>query len=86
MLDKVNSLKRKRKDADVGNDEFDIQLEDAITDKKQARDDKYRLGKQPNRKRLAKNAKFGSGHRRGERKNTAESSMDVGSFRNKRRR
>ena len=90
MLDKINGLKRKRKDMDASNnDEFDVQLEDAIGDKKKSRDDKFKLGnkaKQPNRKRLAKNSKYGSGHRRGDRKNTSESSMDMSGFRNKRRK
>lgn len=92
MLDKVNNLKRKNKDVSAANDDFDVQLDDAIGDKKKERDQKYKLGNKtnsrqpPNRKRLAKNSKFGSGHKRGERKNTSESSMDLGGYKNKRRR
>lgn len=86
MLDKVNSLRRK--DGRGAGDDFDVQLEDALTDKKAARNEQYKLSasrQPPNRKRLAKNARFGSGHKRNERKNTAESSMDLG-YKSKRRR
>jgi len=89
MLDKINGLKRKRKEGNADDDEFGVQIEDALTDKRKARDDKYKLGnqtkKQPNRKRIAKNNRYGSGHKRGERSNTKESSMDVSGFRNRRK-
>lgn len=88
-LDKVNSLKRKRKNQEVpGGDEFEVHLEDALKDKKKERDDKYRLGNRaPNNKRQAKNNKYGyGGKKKGSRSNTAESSMDISGFQNKRRR
>lgn len=93
-LEKIQGLKRKRKNnADFDDDQFVVEVEDALSDKKKNRDDKYKLGnrkggnaKLPNRKRMAKNNKYGSGHKRGERRNTAESSMDVGDFKNKRRK
>lgn len=93
-LDKIQGLKRKRKNnADLDDDKFGVEVEDALSDKKKTRDEKYKLGnqrggnsKQPNRKRMAKNSKYGSGHKRGERRNTAESSMETGDFRNKRRK
>lgn len=93
VLDKIQGLKRKRKNADIDGDQFGVEVEDALSDKKQQRDDRFKLGnqrgaqkKQPNRKRMAKNQKYGSGHRRGEKKNSADSSMDVSSFSNKRRK
>lgn len=93
VLDKIQGLKRKRKNADIDGDQFSVEVEDALTDKKRSRDEKFKLGnqrgaqkKQPNRKRMAKNQKYGSGHRRGEKKNTADSSMDVSGFSNRRRK
>lgn len=93
VLDKIQGLKRKRKNADIDGDQFGVEVEDALSDKKQQRDERFKLGnqrgaqkKQPNRKRMAKNQKYGSGHRKGEKKNSADSSMDVSSFSNKRRK
>lgn len=88
-LEKVNSLKRKRRNQELpGEDEFEVQLADALKDKRKERDQKYKLGNRaPNSKRQSKNSRYGyGGKKRGSRSNTAESSMDTSGFKNKRRR
>lgn len=76
-LEKIKSLKRKRGNNELSNDDdFQIALEEAT---KEELSDKKR--KKPNSKRLAKNAKFGyGGKKRGQRSNDANSSADVSDF------
>ncbi|CCE83418.1 Piso0_003993 [Millerozyma farinosa CBS 7064] len=76
-LEKIKSLKRKRGNNELSNDDdFQIALEEAT---KEESSDKKR--KKPNTKRLAKNAKFGyGGKKRGQRANDANSSADVSDF------
>lgn len=76
-LEKIKSLKRKRGNNELSNDDdFQIALEEAT---KEELSDRKR--KKPNSKRLAKNAKFGyGGKKRGQRANDANSSADVSGF------
>jgi rRNA-processing protein EBP2 len=70
-LDKIKSLKRKRRDGKVDADDFDVELDQVLTDKP---------GKKVkgNPKRDAKNNKYGSGgKKRGMKSNTRESLDNV---------
>ncbi|EDO18527.1 hypothetical protein Kpol_2001p32 [Vanderwaltozyma polyspora DSM 70294] len=70
-LDKIKSLKKKRKHNEISNDDFDVGVEEAAAVEK----------KGPNAKRAAKNSKYGQGGmKRFKRKNDADSSMDVTGF------
>lgn len=76
-LDKIKSLKKKRGGV-ANDDEFQIALEEATREDKH--DSKRR---KPNGKRLAKDAKYGSGGmKRFKRSNDAKSSADVSDFSN----
>lgn len=82
-LDKIKNLKRKRANDDVSTDQFDVEIEDALRDKKQERDSKFKLG---NTKRQAKNQKYGFGGKKsGSKRNTSESTMDISSFQHSRK-
>lgn len=76
-LDKIKSLK-KRKGGDLTtDDDFQIALEEATTEEHENK------RRKPNGKRLAKNAKFGSGGmKRFKRSNDKDSSADVSGFSN----
>ncbi|ANZ75347.1 BA75_01972T0 [Komagataella pastoris] len=75
-LDKIKSLKRKRKDQELGDDDFAIALEEAAATNEE-RHDRHK----PNGKRLAKNSKYGQGGmKRFKRKNDAESSADLSEY------
>ncbi|ODV95652.1 hypothetical protein PACTADRAFT_3342 [Pachysolen tannophilus NRRL Y-2460] len=84
-LEKIKSLKKKRQGNEISNDDFDIAIEEATAAKEEYKDkhDKNGRGK-PNNKRLAKNAKYGSGGmKRFKRKNDAASSADISGFSSK---
>ncbi|KAM9913180.1 hypothetical protein OXX69_001820 [Metschnikowia pulcherrima] len=72
-LDRIKSLKKKRGANELSNDsEFQIALEEATAE------DRPQKRAKPNGKRLAKDAKYGSGgQKRGMRRNDAESSADI---------
>lgn len=73
---RVESLKRKRQGGLVGDDEFDVQLEDAIADKPRERRPK------PKMSRTSRDQKFGfGGKKRWNKSNTAESTDDFGGAR-----
>ncbi|EMG50814.1 EBP2 rRNA-processing protein EBP2 [Candida maltosa Xu316] len=78
-LDKIKSLKKKRNANEISNDDdFQIALEEATAANDYNNSNKRR---KPNSKRLAKDAKYGSGGmKRGLRKNDAESSADISGF------
>ncbi|KAG2223867.1 hypothetical protein INT45_012740 [Circinella minor] len=87
-LEKIKLLKRKRKDAGTDlttNDDFDIALE-GDAEKKGNSNKKQKTGKGKgekiiSKKREAKNAKYGmGGKRRNKKSNTAESSAALGNF------
>lgn len=73
MVEKVNELKRKRQGGlELDDDEFDVQLEDALADAKEARRPR------PKMSRSARNDKFGfGGKKRYNKSNTAESLDDA---------
>lgn len=76
-LDKIKNLRKKRLANEVGDDEFQIALEEAAGDEKRHK---------PNGKRMAKNAKYGfGGKKRGLRKNDADSAADIYNQRKKSR-
>lgn len=80
-LDRIKSLKRKRKGNEMSAEEFDIAVEEAAAE---VGDRKSNRSNKPNAKRVAKNAKYGNGGRkRFSRSNTAESSNDMSGFSNK---
>lgn len=80
-LDKIKSLKKKKRGGMDNDDEFQIALEEATRDDKH--DNKRR---KPNGKRLAKDAKYGSGGmKRFKRTNDSKSSADVSDFSNHRK-
>ena len=71
-LDKIKTLKKKRKQSEIGGDDFDVGIEEATEEPER---------KRSNSKRDAKNSKYGQGGmKRFKRKNDADSSMDVGGF------
>ncbi|CCC71955.1 hypothetical protein NCAS_0I02870 [Naumovozyma castellii] len=79
-LEKIKSLKKKRKDNVIGDSDFNVGIEEEVNEKP-ARGDR-RGG---NHKRDAKNAKYGhGGMKRFKRKNDAESSNDITGFSHKR--
>lgn len=70
-LDKIKSLKKKRKHNEIQGEDFDVGIEEATEEKKF----------KPNAKRQAKNSKYGQGGmKRFKRKNDAESSADIPEF------
>ena len=74
-LEKIKSLKKKRKHNEIGDSEFDVGIEEAATEKRSENRHK------PNGKRLAKDAKYGKGGmKRFKRKNDAQSSSDITGF------
>ena len=76
-LDKIKSLKNKRKHNEIDHSEFNVGVEEEVEEK---RSDRGR----PNGKRAAKNAKYGQGGmKRFKRKNDATSSADVSGFSSK---
>lgn len=77
MEDKVNSLKRKRGGLELDDDEFDVQLEEAISDQKEARRKQTQgRAKMPRQKR---DDKYGfGGKKRYGKSNTAESTNEFG--------
>ncbi|QLQ78992.1 hypothetical protein HG537_0B03390 [Torulaspora globosa] len=71
-LDKIKSLKKKRKQSEIDDTDFNVGIEEATDDHN---------NRKPNYKRAAKNAKYGSGGlKRFKRKNDAESSANVTDF------
>ncbi|WFD32834.1 rRNA-processing protein EBP2 [Malassezia sp. CBS 17886] len=71
LQDKVNELKRKRNDVDMGGDEFDVQLEDAMDARKEAR-------QRPKMSRGRRDDRYGfGGKKRWAKSNSAESTNDV---------
>lgn len=81
-LDKINSLKKKRKSSGLSNeDDFQIALEEATRENSHQDSSKRR---KPNGKRLAKDAKYGfGGKKRLSRENDAQSSADISGFSSK---
>lgn len=81
-MEKIKSLSKKRGSASgLKDDQFDVALEDAVTDHPQTND---RKRQKPNHKRMAKNAKYGfGGKKRGKRANDADSSADVNAMSSK---
>ncbi|KAI5966350.1 EBP2 [Candida pseudojiufengensis] len=79
-LEKIMSLKKKRGANEISNDDdFQIALEEATKENNNVGGDNKR--RKVNGKRLAKNAKYGSGGmKRGSRKNDAASSADISGF------
>lgn len=71
-LDKIKSLKKKRKQSEINDGDFNVGIEEATEDNK-----RHKM----NHKRAAKDAKYGSGGmKRFKRKNDADSSADVTGF------
>ena len=81
MQEKVNALKRKRQTGlDMDDDEFDVQLEEALGERKAAQ----RTQRGPNKKRQYRDEKYGfGGKKRHNKSNTAESTDQVGPSRRK---
>ncbi|KAM3161572.1 Ebp2 [Lachancea thermotolerans] len=74
-LEKIKSLKKKRKHNEIDDSAFDVGIEEAATEKG------YDKRQKPNGKRLAKDAKYGKGGmKRFKRKNDAQSSSDITGF------
>ncbi|CUS24694.1 LAQU0S18e02146g1_1 [Lachancea quebecensis] len=74
-LEKIKSLKKKRKHNEIDDSAFDVGIEEAATEKG------YDNRQKPNGKRLAKDAKYGKGGmKRFKRKNDAQSSSDITGF------
>ncbi|CAO3634373.1 unnamed protein product [Mucor fragilis] len=82
MLDKIKLLKRKRKDGEdlTLNDDFDIALEKADTNKRAKTDKKSAPVK--SQKRVNKDLKYGSGGKKGRfaKSNTLESTSGLGGY------
>lgn len=76
-LEKIKSLKKKRKNNELSNDDdFQIALEEATRE-----DSHVEKRRKPNGKRLAKDAKYGfGGKKRGLKRNDANSSGDISAF------
>ncbi|SCV03451.1 LANO_0G04214g1_1 [Lachancea nothofagi CBS 11611] len=73
-LDRIKSLKQKRKHNEIDDAAFDVGVEEAASEKPEKR-------QKPNGKRLAKDSKYGQGGmKRFKRKNDAKSSSDVSDF------
>ncbi|CAD6633524.1 HN1_G0003140.mRNA.1.CDS.1 [Saccharomyces cerevisiae] len=73
-LEKIKSLKNKRKHNEIDHSEFNVRVEEEVEGKR------FDRGR-PNGKRAAKNAKYGQGGmKRFKRKNDATSSADVSGF------
>ena len=81
MQEKVNALKRKRQmGLDMDDDEFDVQLEEALGERKASQ----RTQRGPNKKRQYRDEKYGfGGKKRHNKSNTAESTDQVGPSRRK---
>ena len=81
MQEKVNALKRKRQTGlDMDDDEFDVQLEEALGERKASQ----RAQRGPNKKRQYRDEKYGfGGKKRHNKSNTAESTDQVGPSRRK---
>lgn len=81
MQEKVNALKRKRQTGlDMDDDEFDVQLEEALGERKASQ----RTQRGPNKKRQYRDEKYGfGGKKRHNKSNTAESTDQVGPSRRK---
>lgn len=72
-LDKIKTLKKKRKHSEIGDNDFNVGIEEATEADNQKR--------KPNFKRDSKNQKYGQGGmKRFKRKNDADSSNDVSGF------
>ncbi|AET41397.1 Ebp2p Ecym_8103 [Eremothecium cymbalariae DBVPG len=70
-LDKLKTLKKKRKHDQIDENDFEVGVEEATSEKK----------RKPNTKRLAKDSKYGfGGMKRYNRKNDAQSSSEMGDF------
>ncbi|SLM38306.1 Eukaryotic rRNA processing [Lasallia pustulata] len=87
-LDKINILKRKRRDADTGNaqeeDLFDVALEDASKSDKPGRSDRRGTGGRTQGKRQKRDEKFGfGGKKRFSKSGDAVSSGDLRGFSSK---
>ncbi|CAH6723857.1 rRNA-processing protein Ebp2p [[Candida] jaroonii] len=89
-LDKVKNLKKRKANHDLGDDEFQIALEEATKENSRVDKERHANGRngdkrqRPNGKRLAKDAKYGfGGKKRFLRKNDAQSSADVSGFSSK---
>lgn len=74
LEDKVNSLKRKRGGLELDDDEFDVQLEEALDDQKQARTN--RAGNRPKMSRQKRNDKYGFGGKKRYNKSNDLESLD----------
>lgn len=80
MEDKVNSLKRKRGGLELDDEEFDVQLEEALGEQKQARRDPARA--RPKMSRQKRNDKYGfGGKKRYNKSNDAQTLDDFGGAR-----
>ena len=81
MQEKVNALKRKRQTGlDMDDDEFDVQLEEALGERKASQ----RTQRGPNKKRQYRDEKYGfGGKKRHNKSNTAESTDQTGPSRRK---
>ena len=86
-LDKIKTLKKKRKQNEISGEDFDVEIEDEFGGNNNNDDnnkDRWTLHK-PSAKRAAKNNKYGKGGlKRFKRKNDAESSADITGFSHKR--
>lgn len=81
MLDKVKSLKRKRKDGEGGDDGFDIELDDAIADPRGEGNNRRGSNRKGGISRKKRDEKYGfGGKKRHAKSNTAESTGDMRSF------
>lgn len=83
-LDKIKSLKKKRKQNEISGEDFDVEIEDEFgSSDRHDNKDRWTLHK-PSAKRAAKNNKYGKGGlKRFKRKNDAESSADITGFSHK---
>ena len=83
-LDKIKSLKKKRKQNEISGEDFDVEIEDEFGGSgSNGNKDRWTLHK-PSAKRAAKNNKYGKGGlKRFKRKNDAESSADITGFSHK---
>lgn len=71
-LERIKSLKKKRKHNEIGGQDFDVGVEEAASEDKRQK---------PNSKRLGKDAKYGQGGmKRFKRKNDAQSSAEISDF------
>ena len=78
LVEKVESLKRKRGGLELDDDEFDVQLEEALGERKQAR--REQAGHRPKMSRQKRNDKYGfGGKKRYNKSNDAQTLDDFGS-------